>query len=184
MLLPPSLSKPFEDRRHVYLVRLVVAGQRIHDDVDAEAIGHLALALAARRHWKHGLAQLVGRPGGGIIVAADQHTGNAVIDPAARHLDPHGSADPAAREIAQQIERFGQHMIPRDRHQARPVQPGRQLNRRRCPGPMSPPLMPTRFWSAVSNRIMPPTARYLFSFSIACADGVRWPAVTGQYRNG
>ena len=32
-----SLPEPFQDRRHVHLVGLVVAGQRIHDDVDAEA---------------------------------------------------------------------------------------------------------------------------------------------------
>ena len=45
MLLP----EPFEQRRHMHLVGLVVAGQRIHHDVDAGAIGEFALALAAGR---------------------------------------------------------------------------------------------------------------------------------------
>ena len=39
-----SLAEPFEQRRHVHLVGLVVAGQRVHHDVDAGAEGHLALA--------------------------------------------------------------------------------------------------------------------------------------------
>ena len=41
------LPQPFEERRHMDLVRLVIAGERIHDEVDAEAFGRLALKFAA-----------------------------------------------------------------------------------------------------------------------------------------
>ena len=44
-----SLAEPFEQGGHVHLVGLVVAGQRVHHDVDAGAEGHLALAGRARR---------------------------------------------------------------------------------------------------------------------------------------
>src|SRR3712207_6447138 len=43
----PLLPETFEQGRHVHLVGLVVAGQRIHDDVDAAAIRELPLALVA-----------------------------------------------------------------------------------------------------------------------------------------
>ena len=42
-----SLPEPFEQRRDVHLIGLVVAGQRVHHDVDAGAERHLALRLAA-----------------------------------------------------------------------------------------------------------------------------------------
>src|SRR5687767_9755605 len=99
-----SLAQPFQDRRHVHLIGFVVAGQRIHDDVDAEAKGHLALPLAAGRHREQGLAEFVGRPGSGIIVAADQDSGNAVIDAAARHFHPDRPPNPTTGEVAQQIK--------------------------------------------------------------------------------
>ena len=43
------MAQPLEQGRDVDLVVFVVAGQRIHHEVDAEAERHLALALAARR---------------------------------------------------------------------------------------------------------------------------------------
>ena len=45
-----SLAEPLEQGRHMDLVGLVVAGQRIHHEVDAGAIGQLALARTAGRH--------------------------------------------------------------------------------------------------------------------------------------
>ena len=39
-----SLSQPFEQRRNVDLVGLVVAGERVHHDVDAGAEREFALA--------------------------------------------------------------------------------------------------------------------------------------------
>ena len=69
MLEAASLAEPLEQRRHVHLVGLVVAGQRVHHDVDAGAEGHLALALVAGHGRVERLAALVDRPGAGEIVA-------------------------------------------------------------------------------------------------------------------
>ena len=51
-----SLAEPLEDRRHVHLIGLVVAGQHVHDEVDRRSGGHLA--LHARRRAR------TGKPGG------------------------------------------------------------------------------------------------------------------------
>ena len=73
-----SLAEPLEQRRHVHLVGLVVAGQRIHHDVDAGAEGELALA----RIGGHGRVEpepvRIDRPGGGEVVAGDDDRRNAV----------------------------------------------------------------------------------------------------------
>ena len=53
------LPQPLEQRRHVHLIGLVVAGQRVHHDVDAGAEGQFALARLARRPS----AASAGRPG-------------------------------------------------------------------------------------------------------------------------
>ena len=42
-----SLSQPLQQRRHMHLVALVVAGQRIHHEVDPEPVGQRALPGAA-----------------------------------------------------------------------------------------------------------------------------------------
>ncbi len=42
----PSLAQPLQQRLHMHLVGFVVAGQGIHHEVDAEAIGVFALRLA------------------------------------------------------------------------------------------------------------------------------------------
>ena len=60
-----SLPEPLQQRRHVHQVGLVVAGQRVHDDVDAGAEGHLALALAAGHDRIERLVAVIARPGGG-----------------------------------------------------------------------------------------------------------------------
>src|SRR5207244_6271927 len=80
IIAPISLTEPLEDRRHVHLVGLVVAGQHIHDQVDAEAQRHFALRLAARHHREGRPALAVDGPGAGPIVAADDDAGDAVID--------------------------------------------------------------------------------------------------------
>src|SRR3546814_10489413 len=49
-LIRRSLTQPLQDEGHVHLVGLVVAGQRVHHEVDAEAIGYLALARPVRHH--------------------------------------------------------------------------------------------------------------------------------------
>src|SRR5580692_10893123 len=58
LLLPQSL----EQRRHVHLIGFVIAGQRVHDDVDTGAERKLALALLAFHHRQHGLAVGPRRP--------------------------------------------------------------------------------------------------------------------------
>src|SRR3954452_10542763 len=60
-----SLPEPFDQRRRVHLVGLVVAGERVHHDVDAGAEGEVALPRFARRQRQHRLAVGAQRPGAG-----------------------------------------------------------------------------------------------------------------------
>ena len=108
------------------LIGLVVAGQGVHHQVDAEPNGHLALALAAGHNRKHRPAELVVGPGGGPVVGADDERRDAVIDAAVGLLHPQIAAGPAAGEILQQIERLRQHVIGRNWDQRRHVQTGDQ----------------------------------------------------------
>src|SRR5215471_6639508 len=66
-----SLSQPFEQRRNVDLVGLVVAGERVHHDVDAGAEREFALTRLGGDERQHGLAVLAHRPGAGEIVGGD-----------------------------------------------------------------------------------------------------------------
>src|SRR5205085_11295760 len=63
MLLP----QPFDQGRRVNLVGLVVAGQRVHHDVDAGAEGEFTLPRLARCQRQHRLAVGPDRPGAGEI---------------------------------------------------------------------------------------------------------------------
>ena len=55
----------------MYLIRLVVAGQGIHHEIDAEAPGHFALALAAGQPGDVTFQQVaMGRPRASIAQAA------------------------------------------------------------------------------------------------------------------
>src|SRR5947199_111636 len=74
MLLP----QPFDQRRRVDQVGLVVAGQRVHHDVDAGTEGEFALARLARRQRQHRLAVGADRPGAGKIVRGDDERRDAV----------------------------------------------------------------------------------------------------------
>src|SRR5579864_1649493 len=133
LLLPQSL----EQRRHVHLIGFVVAGQRVHDDVDAGAERKLALARLALDHRQHGLAVGSRRPGAGEIVRGDDDRGHAVA--AARRasgsilvgvrqrLDPQLPAVEAAGEVAQQIERLGQDMIARHRLELGQIERGQDF---------------------------------------------------------
>src|SRR5262245_60100947 len=75
---PSSLSQPFEQRRNVALVGLVVAGERVHHDVDAGAEREFALARLGGDERQHGLAVLAHRPGAGEIVRRDDDRRHAV----------------------------------------------------------------------------------------------------------
>src|SRR5262249_47507664 len=72
------LPQPFDQRRHVHLVGLVIAGQRVHHDVDAGAEGEFALAHVATRHRQHRLAIGTQRPGAGEVVGSDDDRRYAV----------------------------------------------------------------------------------------------------------
>ena len=72
------LPQPLEQRRHMHLVGLVVAGERVHDDVDAGAEREFALARLAFDHRQHRLAVRLRRPGAGKIVRSNENGGHAV----------------------------------------------------------------------------------------------------------
>src|SRR5215469_11554538 len=72
------LAEPLEQRRHVHLVGLVVAGQRVHHDVDPGAVGEIALARLARHQRQHRLAVAAHRPGAGEVVRRDDDRGHPV----------------------------------------------------------------------------------------------------------
>ena len=63
-----SLPQPLQQRRDVHLVGLVVAGERVHHDVDAGAESKLALPRLTRHERQHRLAIAARRPGAGKIV--------------------------------------------------------------------------------------------------------------------
>ena len=60
---PRSWGEPLEYRRQMHLIRLVVAGQHVHHEIDAEAVGVLALPFAARDHGKQRALGIVDGPG-------------------------------------------------------------------------------------------------------------------------
>ena len=66
------LPQPLEQRRHVHLIRLVVAGERVHDDIDAGAERHFPLARLALDHRQHRLAVGPRRPGAGKVVRRNE----------------------------------------------------------------------------------------------------------------
>src|SRR2546421_12878467 len=118
---PParSLTEPFENRRYVHLVRLVVAGQHVHDEIDPKAQRHLALWLAARHDGIAPPALAVDGPGAGPVITADNDAGNAIIDPVFDRLDPDLAGVPAAGKLVPQGEGFGQHVVRRGPHKPR-----------------------------------------------------------------
>src|SRR5262249_54533123 len=119
---PSSLSQPFEQRRNVDLVGLVVAGERVHHDVDAGAEREFALARLGGDERQHGLAVLAHRPGAGEIVRRDDDRRHAVAGArrAARRLvfvdggqrlHPQLAGAEAAGKVLQQVEGLGQHVV-------------------------------------------------------------------------
>src|SRR6202035_1036423 len=133
LLLPQTL----EQRRHVHLIGFVIAGQRVHDDVDTGAEREFALARLAFHHRQHGLAVGPRRPGagqivrgdddGGHAVAAARRTSSAVFVDVRQRLDPQLAGIEAAGEVAQQIERLGQHVIARHRLELGQIERGQDI---------------------------------------------------------
>src|SRR3990170_1781168 len=66
--LMASLSQTLEQGRYVHLIGLVVAGERVHHEVDAGAERHLALHLAAGHRRIDRPVRVVERPGAGKVV--------------------------------------------------------------------------------------------------------------------
>src|SRR5271166_5522177 len=91
-----SLSEPLEDRRHVDLIRFVIAGQHVHDEVDAKAHRHLALLFAPRHDRVEWLSVAIDGPCAGPIISADDDARDPVIDVVVGRLDPHGANIPTA----------------------------------------------------------------------------------------
>src|SRR5690606_18788901 len=130
------LPQPFKQDRHVDLIGLVVAGQHVHDDVDA---GAQRIDALHRIVW-HCRQQrgTVGpdRPGAGEIVCRDHDRGNAVAAPygpvfaigsVERRFDPEGSAVEPAGKFRKDVEGFGQNMVGRHRLQGRYIEAGKYV---------------------------------------------------------
>src|SRR5258708_36207488 len=75
------LSQPLEQRRNMDLIGLVVAGQRVHHDVDAGPEGEFALARLALDQRKHVLTVRPRCPGARKITRGDDDGGDAVAGP-------------------------------------------------------------------------------------------------------
>ena len=111
----------------MHLICLVIAGQRVHDQIDPEPVRHLPLTLAAWDHGKHRHGKLIDRPGRCPAMAADDHRGHAIIDAGFRPVDPNRPSSPSAGKILQQIEGTGQRVVFRHRFQWRQVDAIQQL---------------------------------------------------------
>src|SRR5882724_938615 len=72
------LPQPFDQGGRVNQIGLVVAGQRVHHDVDAGTEGEFTLPRLARRQRQHRLAVGSDRPGAGKIVRGDDDRRHAV----------------------------------------------------------------------------------------------------------
>src|ERR1700680_3901018 len=109
-----SLPEPFEQRRHVHLVGLVVAGEYVHHDVDADAEGELALARLAGHERQQRLAVAADGPGAGEVVGRNEDRRHAVTSASGpaflsgfgcgQRLDPQRAVGETAGEVAQEIE--------------------------------------------------------------------------------
>src|SRR5262249_10731677 len=119
---PALLSQPFEQRRNVDLIGLVVAGERVHHDVDAGAEREFALARLGGDEREHGLAVLAHRPGAGEIVRRDDDRRYAVagarrtacrlvLVDGRQRFHPQLAGGEAAGKVLQEIERLGQHVV-------------------------------------------------------------------------
>ena len=102
-----SLPEPLKQRRHVHLVGLVVAGQRIHHDVDAGAEGKLALARIGGDRRIEPEPVVVDRPGRGEIVAGDQDRRDAVAAARRTVLRRCGSSERLSTQSSEFAQRPG-----------------------------------------------------------------------------
>ena len=73
------------------------------------------------------LAGVVLGPGAGPFVGADDHARDTVVDAWRGLVDPDRLAGPAAGKVLQQVERAGEHVVGRQGHQRRQVDPVQDL---------------------------------------------------------
>src|SRR6185312_4190983 len=119
------LSQALEQGRDVYLVGLIVAGQRVHHDVDPRAERHLALHLAARHGRVNRPVRFIEGPGASEVVGCDDdraHPVSATRAFGALGLDLKRAAVEAAGEASHQIEGLGEHVVLRHRLERRNVE--------------------------------------------------------------
>ena len=168
-----SLPQPFQQRRHMHLVGFVVAGQHIHDQVDAEAVA--PSRAGARRRCRARPGTSAGRsPSTAQAAAQSLPPITTGVTPSLRLRNGMPSTcsasratprprparpDTATGEILQQIEGAGQHMVGRHRLQRRNVERRRRCAAARRPFGRGRADSPPRSASRVSNRIMPPKRR-------------------------
>src|SRR5229473_485146 len=134
------LPEPLEQRRDVHLIGLVVAGQRVHHDVDPCPKGELALARIAGHQRQHRLTVGLNGPGAGKVVGSDENGRDAVAAAGGatrfvlafrRHgFDPKLAEVEAPGKIAKQKERLGQHVVAGNRLEPGNVERGE--NRAQC----------------------------------------------------
>ena len=67
--VPVDMPQPFQDEGDVHLVGLVVAGQRVHHEVGAEAVGQRPLPRAAGQSSVADLLERIAASGQGSFLA-------------------------------------------------------------------------------------------------------------------
>ena len=112
------------------LVFLVVAGEDVHHEVDAEAVGDFARLLAAIHRQQRPAGLLVDRPGARPVRPADEEAGDAIAAPriavGRAALDPEPAVEPA-REALDEVIALGQHVVRRRGLERRRIDAGQQL---------------------------------------------------------
>jgi len=111
----------------MHLVAFVVAGERVHHEIDAEAHGEFALVVAAGHGREHRPAAGIKRPRTRPVVGTDHDRGYAVFVARIGLFDPHRRPREAPGEVLHQIEGLGQHMLGRYPHQARQIERAQEI---------------------------------------------------------
>src|SRR5216684_1287586 len=148
------LPEPLEQRRDVHLIGLVVAGQRVHHDVDPGSKRKLALARIAGHQRQHRLTVGPNRPGAGQVVGSDENGGDAVAAAGGatrlvlafrRHgFDPKLAEVEASGKVAKQEERLGQHVVAGNRLELGNVEGGEDRAQRQHARPAALAARPGR----------------------------------------
>ena len=110
------------------LIGLVIAGQGVYDQINAEAPGHFTLASAAGERRSI-------RPGRSPVMGPDNNGRNAIpTTPGACGFDPERTAFVTARIAVEQVKGLSQNMIFSDRGQRRDIKGARDHPQGFCIG--------------------------------------------------